>query len=149
MTNPEIFAPKWSMRKIQPSELNFPKFPTCAGYRSRVLSWCGVQIKIFWPTYYRYWVGAWTPYEDENLNSLEIQCPVDLEAAPGRKSSQGVEIDSQSISESWKIRKIRKLRKTAKNFRIGRFFDLQNEFSLCWRSKSCESRPRGKSRSDS
>ena len=31
---------------------------------------------------------------------------------------------------------MRKSRKTGENLRIHRFFDLQNEFSLCWRSKS-------------
>ena len=70
-------------------------------------------------------------YEHENLNKPEIPRLVDLEAVPGRKSSQAVEIDSQSISESPKIQKIRKLRKTPQNFRIHRFFDLENEFSLC------------------
>ena len=67
----------------------------------------------------------------ENLNQLEIPCPVDLEAAPGRKSSQGVEIDSRGKPKSSKIKKIRKSRKIAGNLLYDRFFDFKSSFSLC------------------
>ena len=71
-----------------------------------------------------------------DLKKLEIQAQIDLEPAPGRKSSHGIEIESQTTSKTSKIEKMRKSRKTGENLRIHRFFDLQNEFSLCWRSKS-------------
>ena len=49
------------------------------------------------------------------------------------------EFDNEIIIKSSKIWKITKTRKTAQNLRIHRFFDLQNQFSLCWRSKSYKS----------
>ena len=52
------------------------------------------------------------------MNKLEIQAQIDLEPAPGRKSSHGVEIESQITSKPSKIEKMRKSRKTAENFRI-------------------------------
>ena len=57
-------------------------------------------------------------YEHENLNRLKIAAPIDLGAAPGRKLSPEVEIDSQTTSKPAKIEKMRKSRKTRKNFRI-------------------------------
>ena len=74
-----------------------------------------------------------------NLIFIEISCRGDLGPALGRKSSQGIKIDSQSIPKSSKIRKIKNFRKTAKNFSIHRFLDPENQFSLCWRSKSYKS----------
>ena len=69
-------------------------------------------------------VGTRTRYEQKNLKWLEIQRQSDLEAAPGRKSSQGDGIDGQTTPKSSKIRKTRKSRKTAENLRIERFFDF-------------------------
>ena len=71
---------------------------------------------------------------------MKIQCPGDLRPPPGRKSSQEIEIDSETIGKSSKIEKIRKPRKTRQNFRIHRFFDFKYAFSLCWRSKSFKMR---------
>ena len=73
---------------------------------------------------------------------MKIQCSGDLRPPPGKKSSQEIEIDTQTIRKSSKIEKITKSRKTRQNLRIHRFFDLKYTFSLCWRSKSCKSRRR-------
>ena len=62
---------------------------------------------------------------------MKIPAQIDLEAAPGRKLSREVEIDSQTIPKLAKIQKMRKYRKRAKNCRIYPFFDVQNAFSLC------------------
>ena len=55
----------------------------------------------------------------------------DPRPSPGRKSSHGVEIESQIIPKPVKIEKVRKTRKTAGNLMYDRIFDLENEFSLC------------------
>ena len=41
-----------------------------------------------------------------------------------------------------KLRKWQNREKRAEHFIIHEIFDLENTFPLCWRSKSCESRPR-------
>ena len=47
----------------------------------------------------------------------------------------------KSLQNDEKIEKMRKSRKTGPNLMIHEIFDPENRFSLCWRSKSCESRP--------
>ena len=61
----------------------------------------------------------------------EIQCPGDLRPPPGRKSSQEIEIDSETIPKPLNIEEMRKPRKTRQNLRIHRFFDFKHAFSLC------------------
>ena len=46
---------------------------------------------------------------------MKIEAQIDLEAAPGRKSSHKVEIDSETIGKSSKIEKIKKPRETRQN----------------------------------
>ena len=58
---------------------------------------------------------------------MKIQCPGDLRPPPGRKSSQEIEIDSETIGKSSKIEKMTKSRKTAQNFIIHHIFDLENK----------------------
>ena len=73
---------------------------------------------------------------------LEIRCQIDLERSLGSKSRQGIKINAQNMPKPFKFWKTWKSRKTAENFIIHQFFDLENIFSLCWRSKSCKSRCR-------
>ena len=61
---------------------------------------------------------------------MKIPAQIDLEAAPGRKSSHGVDFESQTTSKLFKIEKIRKSRKTQQNSRKTQIFDVQNTFSL-------------------
>ena len=133
-------AVEWTMRKIW--KFNWLRTNFCHNkwYWCSVLSWCGGLGTIFWGS----WVGVTdstrTLYEHENLNRLNISCPGDLEAAPGRKSSHGVDFESETTSKPSKIEKIMKSRKTAQNCRKLRIFDVQNAFWLCWRSKSFKMR---------
>ena len=124
------------MRKIWKFNWLRSNFPTKLWYWRSLWSWCGGLGTIFWGSWVGRENGTWTLYEHENLNTSEIKAQIDLRAAPGRKSSHGVEIESQSTSEPSKIEKIRKSRKTAKKCRIYQFFDFKYAFSLCWRSKS-------------
>ena len=62
---------------------------------------------------------------------MKISAQIDLEAAPGRKSSHGVDFESQTPSKLSKIEKIRKSRKTPQKSRKTQIFDVQNTFSLC------------------
>ena len=45
---------------------------------------------------------------------MKIPAQIDLEAAPGRKSSHGVDFESQTASKPSKIEKINKSRKNSK-----------------------------------
>ena len=74
---------------------------------------------------------------------LDIQCQIDLGPSLGKKLSQAIEIHSKIITKSSKIWKTRKSRKTAENIMSDQIFDVQIFFSLCWRSKSFESRFHG------
>ena len=60
----------------------------------------------------------------------------DPKPSPGRKFRRESESDHENLPKWWKIEKYWKTWKTPENLRIHRFFDLQNEFSFCWRSKS-------------
>ena len=62
---------------------------------------------------------------------MKIPAQIDLEVAPGRKSSHGVDFESQTPSKLFEIQTIRKSRKTQQNSRKTEFFDVQNRFSLC------------------
>ena len=70
-------------------------------------------------------------YEEKNLNRCEIPAQMDLGAAPGRKSSHGVEIESHSTLTPLKIENMRKSRKTEQNSMKTQIFNVQNKFSLC------------------
>ena len=111
-------------------------FPYTYGYRGAACS-----IPIAWGPFFESKKhialnSTWTQYEEKNLNRHEIQRQSDLEAAPGRKLSRAIEIDSQTTPKPLKNEKIMKSRKTRQNLRIHRFFDFKYAFSLCWRSKS-------------
>ena len=74
---------------------------------------------------------------------VKFQSFSDLEPPPGRKSRQGIEINSKTTLKPLKIEKIMKSRKTRQNLRIHWFFDFKYAFSLCWRSKSFKWRDPG------
>ena len=59
---------------------------------------------------------------------MKIQAQIDLEAAPGRKSSHGVDFESQTPSKLFEIQTIRKSRKTPQNSMKTQIFDVQNMF---------------------
>ena len=84
----------------------------------------GAQSSIF----RQFKIGTWTLYEKKNLNKIKIPCPGDLRPPLGRKSSQEVEIESQTTSKPSKIQKIRKSRKTAQNCRKLDFSLFQMHF---------------------
>ena len=110
-------------------------FPYTCDYCGAACSTPIVWGAFFESKKYPRMTSKWTLYERENLNRLEITAQIDLGAVPGRKSSHGLEIDSQTIWKTPKIRKMRKSRKAAKKCRIQRFFDFKYSFWLCWRSK--------------
>ena len=126
----------WIFERFDHSRDSPIVFPYTYGYRGAACS-----IPIAWGLFFESkkhvaLTGTWTQYEEENLNRHEIQRQSDLEAAPGRKLSRAIEIDSQTTPKPLKIEKIMKSRKTRQNLRIHRFFELKYAFSLCWRSKS-------------
>ncbi len=65
----------------------------------------------------------------------------DLEPSPGRKWRRGIEIHAETSPKPSKLEKMTESRKTTQNFIVHEIFDLKHKFSLCWRSKSCRSRP--------
>ena len=77
----------------------------------------------------------WSKF-DIDVKNYSYLCKLNSEPSPGRKTRQGIEINSKTILKLFEIEKIVKSRKTRQNLRIHRFFDCKYAFSLCWRSKS-------------
>ena len=125
----------WNCVKFEHSNVSPIIFPYTYGYCGSVCTAPIAWGPFFESKKYIALNSTWTLYEHENLNRLEIPAQIDLGTAPGRKSSHGLKIESQTTWKTSKIRKIRKSRKSAKKCRIERFFDFKYSFSLCWRSK--------------
>ena len=77
---------------------------------------------------------------DIHVKNYSYPWKLNSEPSPGRKTRQGIEINSKTTLKPLKIEKIMKSRKTRQNLRIHRFFDFKYAFSLCWRSKSFKMR---------
>ena len=73
---------------------------------------------------------------------MKIPAQIDSEAAPGRKSSHGVEIESQTTPKPLKIQKIRKSRITAKNAGFINFSTLNMHFRSADAANHLNARPR-------
>ena len=80
------------------------------------------------------------------MNKLEIRAQRDLRPAPGRKSSQEIKIDSQSISESPKIEKLDNEEKQPKTSGFIDFSTLNMHFRSADAANHLNARPRAEIR---